>query len=469
MLYKKRLVCLIILVVSFLFGTSKNLYGWDITEAAKSYYGRTIKISLMAGYEVNKVLLNKVIPSFEKMTGIKVEVDFVPYQDVIPTHDRILEADASEYDLVNVDDVWFPHYVHNLYSIEPFINNARLAMPSLKLDDFIPELLMGYQWEEKNYCFPITFEFPILMVRKDLFKEAGLVDEKGEIIPPKSFDEYYKYAKLLTKDTDNDGKTDIYGTTLHGYKTGIFDEVVSWYWGAGGELFGDNLKVDFNNPIMVKALDTYQKIYVNGYAPPESSGWELGEAATAFRTGKTAMSWNWTMVGAWILDPKQSYVYDKVDFIPLFKEDPNRVRYLREASNALCIPKKARNKEAAFLFMQWYTSPQMEKEYISDSYLVHPSRKSVIFSKEYADKVPYAGIQRAVINKHAIRLCPKITDYPNVDQVSAMYFQQVMTGNMSAEDGVAAAAKGVENLLRTRNYYEKPNKKYSQFLSGRYR
>lgn len=459
---------LILIIFIFNIHMTDTGYCWSLSKASKPYKGQTITISLMIGYEVNKILLDKVIPEFKKKTGINVEVQFVPYQEVIPQHTRILKSKDSKYDLINVDNIWFPFYKPYLENIDQFIKDSKLSMPKFNISDFIPELLQGYQWEENTYCFPSTFEFPLLMVRKDLFKKADFIDKNGKIIPPKNLDEYYEYAKKLTQDIDNDGKIDVYGTTLHGYKTGIFDEAISWYWGSGGELLDKSLNPIFGNALLIKTMKIYSNIYHHGYASPESTAWELGEAATAFRTGKAAMSWNWTMVAPWVLDPKLSYVADKVEFIKLFKEDTKRVHYLREASNALCIPKNSNNKKAAFLFMQFYTSPVIQETYVSDQYRIHPSRKSIIFSGKYASQVPYATIQRDVIKNHEIRLCPKIPEYTDIDQIVAMRFQQIMTGDLSAQIGIEQAVVDVQKLLSQGNYYE-GNKSYTPIFSGIYK
>lgn len=440
---------------------------WSLATAAKRFKGQTLNISVMIGYERNKILQEKLIPEFKEKTGIEVKISYVPYNDVLDEHQYLLSANSSKFDLLNVDNEWFPVYVDQLASIDKFLKDSLLKMPNFLVEDFIPELLEGYSWNGRVYCFPETFEAPILMVRKDLFEKAGFVDSKGNVVPPRNIKEYYEYAKKLTQDLDGDGKTDIYGTTLHGHRTGIFDEVISFYWGEGGEIFDAYLHPTLDNEILHKILSYYQKIYTEGYAPPESTNWELGEAATAFRLGKAAMSWNWAMVTPWILDKQKSLVYDKAIFVKLFKGLSEEQRYLREASTALCIPKHAKNKEAAFLFMQWISSQEVQKRYFREGYHVHPSRRSVLFSKEYSEVVPYANLQRDIVSTNSIRLCPKIRDYPAVDQIGAIQFQQVMIGKLTPEKATVNAMRNLTDFLQSRGYYDRP-KKYDSFHTGIY-
>ncbi len=51
---------------------------------------------------------------------------------------------------------------------------------------------------DKAYNFPISATTQGLIYNKEMFKEAGIVDENGEAKPPKTLDEVREYAKKLT-------------------------------------------------------------------------------------------------------------------------------------------------------------------------------------------------------------------------------------------------------------------------------
>jgi ABC-type glycerol-3-phosphate transport system substrate-binding protein len=72
----------------------------------------------------------------------------------------------------------------------------------------------------------------------------------------------YEFAKKLTKDTNADGKVDEWGTILSGARTGIHDEVNTYYWASttGAETFDNKLMPIFDNPDYVATLQMYQKI-----------------------------------------------------------------------------------------------------------------------------------------------------------------------------------------------------------------
>ncbi len=64
-------------------------------------------------------------------------------------------------------------------------------------------------YEGKIYCIPVSSRTMGLLYNKDMFKKAGIVDEKGEAKPPETWDEFRETAKKLT-----DRSRCEYGTVL---------------------------------------------------------------------------------------------------------------------------------------------------------------------------------------------------------------------------------------------------------------
>ncbi len=69
-----------------------------------------------------------------------------------------------------------------------------LSMHLEKGLEYAPYTIYG----EKVYALPTGIGTQGLVYNKSMFKEAGLVDENGEVIPPETIDEMRQYAKMLT-------------------------------------------------------------------------------------------------------------------------------------------------------------------------------------------------------------------------------------------------------------------------------
>ena len=77
------------------------------------------------------------------------------------------------------------------------------------------------QYQGKTYAVPVSATTQGMDYNKDMFKEAGIVDENGEPTPPKTWEQFREYAKKLTNEAE--GK---YGVIAPIKWTGFFDSVV---------------------------------------------------------------------------------------------------------------------------------------------------------------------------------------------------------------------------------------------------
>lgn len=452
-------ITIMVVVIGIITCFSFNGMAFDLKEASQPYKGTTLTISVMAGYKVNEILPD-LSKDFTDITGIELRFEAIPYGETLEKHMIALATGSTAYDLMNIDNLWFPQYVAYIRPIDDYMKNPKLADPNFDVADFVPEVLQGYQWEGKTYSFPEGYFFPVLMYRKDLFEKHGLTS------PPKTYQEFYEYAKKLTE--KEGGKTVVYGTTLQGQRTGIVDELCTPYWGKGGQFFDKKLKPAFNNDMMLEALTIYQKLYTEGLAPAGSTDFELGEAAAFFAQGKAAMMWNWSMMGADLEDPGKSKVAGKIGYAMFPKDNPNVVHYVREASTGLCIPKTAKNKEAAFLYIQWLNSKDTLLKVEAKYKCGHPSRYSVMNQPTVKNLFPYFPLLEQAGKDNAVRLVPKIVEWSQTDDITAVYFQKAMIGKMTPKDAIKSAVKSVERMLDDKGYYM-DDKEYSDLMTGRYK
>jgi multiple sugar transport system substrate-binding protein len=450
---------ILVVVIGLITCFSFNGMAFDLKQASKPYAGTTLTVSVMAGYKVNAILPD-LSKEFTDITGIKLKFEPIPYSETLEKHMIALATGSTAYDLMNIDNLWFPQYVAYIRPIDDYMKDPKLGDPNFDVADFVPEVLQGYQWKGKTYSFPEGYFFPVLMYRKDLFAKHGLTR------PPKTYKEFYEYAKKLTE--KEGGKTVVYGCTLQGQRTGVFDEICTPYWGKGGQLFDKKLKPIYNNDAMLEVLSIYQKLYTEGLAPPGSTDFELGEAAAFFAQGKAAMMWNWSMMGADLEDPSKSKVSGKIGYAMFPKDNPNVVHYVREASTGLCIPKTAKNKEAAYLFIQWLNSKDTLLKVEAKYKCGHPSRYSVMNQPTVKNLFPYFPLLKQAGKDNAVRLVPKIVEWSQVDDITAVFFQKAMIGKMKPKDAINQAVKGVERMLDDKGYYI-DDKEYSDLMTGRYK
>ena len=118
--------------------------------------------------------------------------------------------------------------------------------------DILEIVLEPFKRNGRLYAFPISAYSMSLFYNKQLFKEAGIVDDKGEANPPDTWEEFVETAKKIT-----DKEKGIIGFAINGETPRVGWHFLNWGWQAGGEfeIFENGKwKAVFDSPEMVNAL-----------------------------------------------------------------------------------------------------------------------------------------------------------------------------------------------------------------------
>ena len=227
------------------------------------------------------------------------------------------------------------------------------------LDDIFPVFKEAFQHKGKYYGFAKDFNAYVLFYNKKLFAEAGLSD------PPKDWKELYEYCKILTKDTDSDGKKDQFGFVTEP----SIDMVLPFAFQNGGELISDTGKIGVGEPEFIEALQFFMSLYTDGVATipaDQGAGW-IGDV---FAREQCAMA----ISGAWLIPYLQDNA-PKVEYgvveLPVGKQKATLA-----FTNAFVIPKQSQHKDDAWTMMS-YLAGKKGMEIWTKSGLALPTRKSV--------------------------------------------------------------------------------------------
>ncbi|MDP8924819.1 MAG: extracellular solute-binding protein [Chloroflexota bacterium] len=141
--------------------------------------------------------------------------------------------------------------------------------------------LDGSQIDGKVYALPYNGgAYRTLWYRDDLFKQQG-------IQPPKNWDEYKRVAEDFTKDTNNDGSMDMFGSSLPGGKNRwTMSNYMKFLWQTGETVFDQDFNVIFGKEGAVRALQFYKDMIAFG--PPGFANYSYNETIDAFVSGKAA-------------------------------------------------------------------------------------------------------------------------------------------------------------------------------------
>ena len=309
--------------------------------------------------------LRPVVKEFEDLTGIKVNMQ--PFAEDL-YFDKMELALRSEKPVADVyflpmDSTAYTQFAANLITpLTPFLNDPTMTSPDYDLADF-PEGFRAaalYPPGEANaqlYGIPITFEAYILFYNKDLVdKYLG-----GKV--PKTMEELLAAAKKIT----DEGGGEVYGAAMRGIRSDtIMDTltgVVFNSWGSDPTPLpyniwfdGDWKKPRVTDPRIVEGLSNYAGMMKAG--PPNIQSIDWYDANQLFQQGKVAFFIDASLFGPGYENPEQSQVVGKVGYAPLPKTSKGSMT--GHWMWGLGIPANSQNKEAAWYFIQWATSKDVE-------------------------------------------------------------------------------------------------------------
>jgi multiple sugar transport system substrate-binding protein len=185
----------------------------------------TVEIEFMQWWqpEMKGDSFDQMIQNFETQNpDIKVKPVTLPYAEV---RDQLMIQAAGKTlpDVVGVD----PQWMHTLIKYGVIENlDTYIAKDGLDVSNLALKKVKDSAW-----IFPVTSYIYPLFYNIDLLKEAGFNE------PPKTREEFLKYARALTKPDKGQ-----YGWVLPlslSLPNGISNDICPWVWAAGYDIMQD--------------------------------------------------------------------------------------------------------------------------------------------------------------------------------------------------------------------------------------
>jgi len=402
------------------------------TYTQKPWEGTTIHVAMVA--EPRADAIAKLVPEFEELTGIKVVFDILAYPTLQEKQMVALTQGTGAYDIVHVDCVWVGQYAGEGWTIplEEFI--LRTDHNTLALDDFIPAVVSEQgMWEDRIYGLPCIQAVFGLHYRTDIFEKYG-------VKVPQTWEELRKTAEEL-----NLKEPGVHGITFMG-RRGVqlqctYDNML---WSMGGDWYDENYKPTINSQAAVDALEYFKTLIP--FAPKGVLTYDWDENANAFAQGQAAMTIQWQNAAPRFYDPEKSKIVGKFEFtaVPGQPQSDGSIKRTPTFGGwSLEIPKDSKNKEAAWEFMVWASSPALDPR-LADS---QPgSRFSGLEDPEMQKKyIEYAGMLDSLpIAKGR----PRIGPYSELADALEVALSEAMTGSKDSKKALDEANKKFEFIMK---------------------
>jgi multiple sugar transport system substrate-binding protein len=272
----------------------------------------------------------------------------------------------------------------------------------------------------------------VLAYRKDILEKHG-------IAAPVTYDQLLAACRAIREKEPGMFGITQRGQTGHQVTTGYMFHLTP----HDGKLFDEDWKVAFTRPPAVAAAEMMKNLIDTG--PPGIASNGFGEMLNAFLQGQTAFYLDSVTVFGPAQDAAKSRIAGKVGYAI----HPKVARHAGSVGGfGIAMPSNARNKDAAFLFLQWITNKASDLRIATSggntmrwSTLDHPDARKV-----YPIEYP--------ILKEALKVAdldwrPLIPEWDDISyRVLGIPLGEMVAGGRTPRDALASAVGEAENVVR---------------------
>jgi len=336
-------------IVIFLLGICVSL-----AIAQKPYSGVTLRVSMID--EIREREIIKRLPAFEEKTGIKVIIDLYGFEELYHKDLAACYGHTGEYDIMQLHHPDLALFSEWLFDVSDWIKRD---WKEIDVDDIHPLLRETHmRYEGKWWGMPTHVNPMVLFYRKDILASYGFT-------VPRTWDELIDMATTLTDKLT----PKMYGVTFMGRKEIQLACTYLNFLGSYGVYIykhtDKGLEPTINSPGAIEGLE--KLVELKGPALPGVTGYGFDENMMAFARGGAATSIMWSSVVGVYKDPTKSVVVDKwgIAKMPgvMLPDGTIRSRALL-GGWSVCISQDSKNKEAAWEFLKWLISKELEAELV---------------------------------------------------------------------------------------------------------
>lgn len=313
----------------------------------------------------------------------------------------------------------------------PYLNKSNL----IRQNDFFPIAIQAFTWQGELMCIPQNISSLVVYYNKDLFDAAGVSYPADNW----TWDDFVETAKALTLDLDHDGVMDQYGlgTEISLYRLAPF------VWQNKAVIVDDTAdpnRLTLTRPPSLEALQWFVDLrQVHGVLPDRVEE-ESMDSESRFVAGLTAMFLN-SRVGTPSYREIEAFTWD-VAPLPRGKTSAGVLH-----SDAYCLSSAAKDKEAAWTFIEFANSFEGQS-IIARSGRTVPSLIAVAESEAFLDpnQLP-ANSSIWVETASILQMVPVINTWQEIESATNEELERAVYGEISAEEAANLS------FIRTEEYF----------------
>ncbi len=412
---------------------------------------------------------------WEKLTGGKVRVVRYPYGNLFTKFKDGIAADPAAFDVIIYASAWVGDFYQHLSPLPSQVYQDET------FDDVHPtyrERLMT--WDGEWIAVTVDGDLFSGYYRRDLFADPGNRSdfEKRygyELGAPQTWAEYRDIAEFFTGRTGPDGRT-LWGASEAFARNGqqfwdVFSRASAYVnhpSNPGCQFFDpETMKAQVDNPGWIRAVKEYVEILK--FNPPGAISHDIVKVRDVFVGGRAALSLDWGDTAQIAADTRVSKVKDKVGYfvLPGTREMWNirtgrwdklpfvhKAPFLAFGGWVASVPKTSRNKDAAWNYIMWYSSPENSlSDVVTSGSGINPYRYSHFsaidkwteaFSARAASE--FLNVLKDSLDSPHVAMDLRIPGFNDYTEAFEIELTKALKGETTVEDAMARVADQWEGI-----------------------
>ncbi|SEH70284.1 carbohydrate ABC transporter substrate-binding protein, CUT1 family [Rhizobium tibeticum] len=377
--------------------------------------------------------LRAAADDYGKLKGTKVEAVQAPYANVFEQGANAGATKSGVFDIILMDDPWIPFFAENghLEDLTAYFKKAGMEGPD---SDFLSKSLAVCRnpYNTGPYvCLPYVGNAQMFFYDAAKYKEAG-------VDAPKTWDDVLKASKKLTEN----GGGRYFGYVFRGGQGNpVVADFMPIFWSYGADMFNaDRTKVTIDTPEGAAAMKTFMAL--RDVSPKGVESYNANEVGTALAAGTAASSINWPNYVATFEDPTQSKMVGKISYSPIpagTKPGSSEIGHW-----TMGIMSASKNKQEAFDFMMWATSPEQIK--VSALRGNPPVRTSVFTDPELTSQEKFRHYPVLMEAIQASTPRPRHPKWPEIENAFGIELSKAVAGTITPEEALKSSQEAVSRI-----------------------
>ncbi len=387
-------------------------------------------------------LIRDLLPDFTKETGIRVNLQILPYAQLRQNAMADLIGGTARSDVYTMDIVWLGEWATNKY-VRPLDDLVARDASEVVMGDVLPGAFNALsKWNEKIWSMPFGAYYFLMYYRADWFQEK-------QLSVPVTFDDYDAILPKLT-----DPQANRYGIAM-AYQRGT--PIASWYLatyaGSGGKLLSSppkNLAPTLESEHALTVLRAYLRWMK--YAPPGVVDYHWFDQTTAMQTGKIGMAGTFSINGTEMAKSDRSVAAGHLGYtyMPRLKRSDKPV--IPFGGWSIAINARTEQVEPSWKFLKWVASKRVQ----SEIGLVNgtPMRYSALRDPELQKR--YSWLVFTIRSEAAGQVYPdyrpRYPFYPKLEEALALNLNRAALGQETPERTLAKATEEIRQIIKEAGY-----------------